>query len=75
MATPSNHNPQSRSGGLDEARDNTKNRSAIPTIARWAEVSGTISKQFARLWTGEVSAKQVVADLSTEVKPLLEPRL
>jgi len=47
----------------------------MPTVARWVEVSGTISKHFARLWAEDVSVKQVVSDLSTEVKPLLEPRL
>jgi multiple sugar transport system substrate-binding protein len=47
----------------------------LPTIARWAEVASTISKHYRRLWDGDVSVKQVVADLSTEVKPLLEPRL
>jgi multiple sugar transport system substrate-binding protein len=47
----------------------------LPTIARWVEVSNTLSKHFARLWNGDVSVRQVVSDLSTEVKPLLEPRL
>jgi hypothetical protein len=47
----------------------------MPTVARWVEVSGTISKHFARLWAEDVSVKRVVSDLSTEVKPLLEPRL
>jgi multiple sugar transport system substrate-binding protein len=47
----------------------------VPTIARWVEVSSTISKHFGRLWAGDVSVNQVVSDLLTEVKPLLVPRL
>jgi multiple sugar transport system substrate-binding protein len=47
----------------------------VPPIPRWVEVSSAISKHFGRLWNGDVSVKQVVADLATEVKPLLEPRL
>jgi multiple sugar transport system substrate-binding protein len=48
----------------------------MPTIAipRWNEVSSTISRHYARLWTGEFAVRQVVSDLATEVKPLLEPR-
>jgi multiple sugar transport system substrate-binding protein len=47
----------------------------LPTIARWSEVASTIGKHFGRLWTGDVSVKQVVSDLSTDLNPLLEPRL
>jgi multiple sugar transport system substrate-binding protein len=47
----------------------------LPTIARWSEVAGAISKHFARLWVGDVTVKQVVSDLATELNPLLEPRL
>ena len=46
-----------------------------PPIPRWAEVSTVISKHFGRLWAGDVAVRQIVSDLSTEVKPLLEPRI
>ena len=56
--------------GYKEVVDYSDSLRPMPTVARWAEVSGAISKHFARLWTGDVSVQQVVSDLSTEVKPL-----
>jgi multiple sugar transport system substrate-binding protein len=61
--------------GYKEVVDYGDSLHRLPTIARWAEVSSAVSKHFARLWNGDVSVKQVVSDLSTEVKPLLAPRI
>jgi multiple sugar transport system substrate-binding protein len=61
--------------GYKEVVDYADSLRPMPTVARWVEVSSAISKHFARLWTGDASVNQVVSDLSTEVKPLLEPRL
>jgi multiple sugar transport system substrate-binding protein len=61
--------------GYKDVVDYGESLHRLPTIARWVEVSSTIAKHFARLWNGDISVRQIVAELSTEVQPLLEPRI
>jgi len=71
---PTVHHPACRPQYCCPCRPRRRYR-RLTTIARWVEVSATLSKHFARLWNGDVSVRQIVSDLATEVKPLLEPRI